>query len=72
MAKAWAATAEITPMPPRTDKTMPTMFIRALTVTSVVALAPDDADEFTDAGLGVGAAVGAEAGGSLGGGADIL
>ena len=37
MAKAWAATADITPIPPITDKTMPAKFIRVLTTVVVGA-----------------------------------
>jgi len=39
MAKAWAATAAITPQPPITDKTIPTKFIRVLTTVVPVAAA---------------------------------
>ena len=43
MEKAWAATAPITPRPPRTDNTMPAKFMRVLT-TVVVPVEEADAD----------------------------
>ena len=48
MANACAATADITPIPPNTDKTMPNIFKRVLT-TCVVPGAACDADDADDA-----------------------
>ena len=40
MAKAWAATADMTPMPPITDKTIPAKFMRVLTIVVVAGDVP--------------------------------
>lgn len=45
MAKAWAATADMTPIPPRTDKTMPAKFMRVLTTVVVGAEEGAEAEE---------------------------